>query len=77
MIKWAIKKYIIGKLNDMLDLYKDDVSRVKGILQVWITRLERILNCFKSLLAKLDDGKIDSEEIDQTAAEVEIVVKEW
>ena len=32
MIKWAIKKYIIGKLNDMLDLYKDDVSRVKGIL---------------------------------------------
>lgn len=29
------------------------------------------------MLAKLDDGKIDSEEIDQTIAEVEKVIKEW
>ena len=77
MLKWLAKKVIVGKLNDVLDLYKDDVSKVKGILQLWIARLEKILNCFKSLLAKLDDGKIDADEIDQTVAEVEIVVKEW
>lgn len=29
------------------------------------------------MLAKLDDGKIDSEEIDQTVAEVEQVIAEW
>lgn len=77
MLKWAIKKYIVGKVNDLLDQYKGDVDKVKDTLQVWIARLEKILSCFKSMLAKLDDGKIDADEIDQTVAEVEIVVKEW
>lgn len=77
MLKWAIKKYIVGKVNGLLDQYKGDVDKVKDTLQVWISRLEKILSCFKSTLAKLDDGKIDADEIDQTVAEVEIVVKEW
>ena len=77
MLKWAIKKYIVGKVNDLLDQYKGDVDKVKDTLQVWIARLEKILSCFKSMLAKLDDGKIDADEIDQTVAEVETVVKEW
>ena len=77
MLKWAIKKYIVGKVNGLLDQYKGDVDKVKDTLQVWSSRLEKILSCFKSTLAKLDDGKIDADEIDQTVAEVEIVVKEW
>lgn len=77
MIKWICKKVILSKLNEALDLYKDDVSKVKTIIQVWIARLEKIISCFKSLLAKLDDGKIDGDEIDQTVAEIEIVVKAW
>ena len=77
MLKWAIKKYIVGKVNGLLDQYKGDVDKVKDTLQVWIARLEKILSCFKSMLAKLDDGKIDADEIDQTVAEIEIVVKEW
>ena len=67
----------MGKVNGLLDQYKGDVDKVKDTLQVWIARLEKILSCFKSTLAKLDDGKIDADEIDQTVAEVEIVVKEW
>ena len=77
MIKWFAKRYVIGMLNDLLDQYKDDVSKVRDTLQVWIARLEKILSCFKSMLAKLDDGKIDADEIDQTVAEVEQVIKEW
>ena len=77
MIKWAIKKYVISKVNSLLDQYKDNIDKVKDTLQTWIARLEKILSCFKSTLAKLDDGKIDNEEIDQTVAEVEEVVKSW
>ena len=77
MIKWFAKRYVIGMLNDLLDQYKGDVDKVKDTLQVWIARLEKILSCFKSMLAKLDDGKIDADEIDQTVAEVEQVIKEW
>jgi len=77
MIKWFVTKVIIGKVNDLLDEYKSDVNKVKDTLQVWIARLEKILSCFKSTLAKLDDGKIDADEIDQTVAEIEAVIKEW
>lgn len=77
MVKWIIKRYVISKVNSLLDEYKDNVGKVKDTLQTWIARLEKIIGCFKSTLAKLDDGKIDSDEIDQTVAEVEEVVKSW
>ena len=77
MIMWAVKKYVIGKVNKVLDQYKDNVDKVKDTLTVWIARLEKVLSCFKGLLAKLDDGKLDDEEVDDTIADVEQVIKEW
>ena len=77
MCTWIVKKVIMGKVNDLLEEYKGNVSKVKDTLQLWIARLEKILSCFKSLLTRLDDGKIDDEEIDETAAEVENLIKEW
>ena len=68
---------IVVKINDLLDQYKDDVSKVRETLKVWIARLDKILFAFRSLLEKLEDNKIDAEEIDQTVAEVEQVIAEW
>lgn len=77
MTKWIVQKVIVSRLNDLLDQYKDDVSKVREALKVWIARLDKILFAFKSLLEKLEDNKIDAEEIDQTVAEVEEVIKSW
>lgn len=77
MIKWIVQKVIVGKINGLLDQYKDNVSKVRETLKVWIARLDKILFAFRSLLEKLEDNKIDSEEIDQTVAEVEQVIAEW
>ena len=77
MIKWAIKKYIVGMLNSVLEKYKDNVDGVRETLKVWIARLDKILYAFRSLLGKLDDNKIDSEEIDQTVDDVVDVIKNW
>lgn len=74
---WAVKKYVIGKVNKVLDQYKDNVDKMRDTLTVWIVRLEKVLSCFKGLLAKLDDGKLDNEEVDETIADVEQVIKEW
>lgn len=46
-------------------------------MKVWIARLDKILFAFRSLLDKLDDNKIDAEEIDQTMTEITQVIKEW
>ena len=77
MMKWIVKKVIVGKVNDLLDEYKCDVSNVKNTLIVWVARLEAIINCFKGLLQKLDDGKLDSDEIDQVVEEINILLKNW
>ena len=77
MLKFVIKRYIINKVNSLLDEYKDNVSKVKDTLQKWISRIDKILFTLRSLLSKLGDNQIDSEEIDQTVAEIEQVIKEW
>lgn len=77
MVKFVIKRYIINKVNSLLDEYKDNVSKVKDTLQKWISRIDKILFTLRSLLSKLGDNQIDSEEIDQTVAEIEQVIAEW
>lgn len=77
MIKWAIKKYLIGKVNEILEVNSTNVTKTKNTLDTWIGRLARILDCLKSILAKLDDNKLDSQEIDESVAEIEKVVKQW
>lgn len=77
MLKFVIKRYIVNKVNGLLDEYKDNVSKVKETLQKWISRIDKILFALRSLLSKLEDNQIDSDEIDQTVAEIEQVIKEW
>lgn len=77
MFKWIIKKFIIGQLNKLIDKYQDNINKVKDTLQIWISRLEKIIGCLKSLMTKLDDNQLDSEEVDETVSEIEIVIKEW
>lgn len=77
MIKWAIKKYLIGKVNEILEVNSTNVTKTKNTLDTWIGRLSRILDCLKSILAKLDDNKLDSQEIDDSVADIEKVVKQW
>lgn len=77
MIKWAVKHYLIGKINSLLETYKSNVDGVSTTLTVWIGRLERILACLRATLAKLDDGRVDETEIDQAVADVEEVIRGW
>ena len=51
--------------------------KTKNTIDTWVGRLQRILDCLKNILAKLDDNKLDSEEIDDSVAEIQKVVKSW
>ena len=77
MFEWIVKKVIVGKVNDLLKQYQNDVSKVKETLKVWIGRIKKVLECFESMLAKLDDNELDADELKQTADEVTKLVKEW
>lgn len=77
MIKWFAKKYVLGKVNDLLEVNQTNVVKVKNTIDTWVGRLQKILECLKNILSKLDDNKLDSEEIDDSVAEIQKVVKQW
>lgn len=77
MVKWFAKKYILGKVNDLLEVNQDNVVKVKNTIDTWVGRLQKVLDCLKNILSKLDDNKLDSEEIDDSVAEIQKVVKQW
>lgn len=76
-MKKIIKWWICRKVNGILDVNQDNATKIKNMLDTWIGRLARILDCLKNILAKLDDNKLDAQEIDDSVAEIEKVVKQW
>ena len=76
-MKKIIKWWLCRQVNDILEVNQGNVTKTKNTIDTWIGRLQRILDCLKSILAKLDDNKLDSQEIDDSVAEIEKVVKQW
>lgn len=77
LIQKVVKKFVIGKINDLLKKYKGDVDTVRAVLVTWVARLEKVLSCFKSVLAKIEDNELDENEAKETADEVAQLIKEW
>lgn len=77
MFEWLVKKILCGKINSLLNDYKGNVDKVRSTLNVWIWRIEKVLACLKSILTKLDDNQIDSDEVKDIVDEVTKLVREW
>ena len=76
-MKKIITWWLCRQVNDLLEVNQDNVTKVKNTIDTWVGRLQKILDCLKKILSKLDDNKLDSEEIDDSVAEIEKVVKSW
>lgn len=55
MFEWLVKKIIVGKINDLLKTYKGNIDKARQTLKLWTNRIEKVLACLNSMLAKLDD----------------------
>lgn len=77
MVEWLVKKVLCSKVNDLLKKYKGDVGKVKDTLKTWILRIQKLMSCLESMLAKLDDDELTSDEVKQTTDEVTKLIKEW
>lgn len=71
------KKYILSAVNDLLMEYKEDVNKVTTTLNLWIERLEKVMSLLRRIGARVDDGKIDDEEIEVSVDELSDVIKSW
>lgn len=71
------KKYIISAINDTLEKYKYNVSEISGTLELWIKRLQIIIEEFKNIISRISDGKIEDNEIKESVKEISDIIQNW
>ena len=76
-VLWLAKKYIVSAVNDTLVKYKDNVLKITNKITLWTERLEKIILQLKKINARVADGKITKEEIEESMSELDVLVKEF
>lgn len=76
-VLWLAKKYVVSAVNDTLVKYKDNVIKITSKITLWTERLEKIILQLKKINARVADGKITKEEIEESMSELEVLVKEF
>ena len=76
-VLWLAKKYIVSAVNDTLVKYKDNVLKITSKITLWIERLEKIILQLKKINARVADGKITKEEIEESMSELDVLVQEF
>lgn len=77
LIIYFAKKYLVKELNDILKQHEDDVAKVTATIDKWINRLQKIIKQLKALNNRVLDCNIDDDEVKDTIAEVEQLIKEF
>ena len=68
------KHYILKAINDTLSKHSDDVSAITQKIDLWTSRLQRIIIQLQRINERVADGNVDIAELDQTAEEIETLV---
>ena len=76
-VLWLAKKYVVSAVNDTLVKYKDNVLKITNKITLWTERLEKIILQLKKINARVADGKITKEEIEESMSELDVLVKEF
>ena len=68
------KHYMLKAINDTLSKHSDDVSAITQKIDLWTSRLQRIIIQLQRINERVADGNVDITELDQTADEIETLV---
>lgn len=76
-VLWLAKKYVVSAVNNTLVKYKDNVLKITSKITLWTERLEKIILQLKKINARVADGKITKEDIEESMSELEVLIKEF
>ena len=72
-----LRKFILGQVNKVLEERKDSIDKTRETVKLWTDRTQKVLGCLQSILAKLEDNKIDDNEIEEAIEQLSSLVKGW
>ena len=69
LVKWGVKKWLVGVVDAALAKYNVNIERARAIVATAIAKIEAVIAFLKSLDGKLADGKLTEQEADEIVAE--------
>ena len=76
LVKWGVKKWLVGVVDNALAKYNTNIDRARAIVATAIAKVEAVIAFLKSLDAKLADGKLTEQEADAITDEAVKLAKE-
>lgn len=76
LVKWGVKKWLVGVVDNALAKYNTNIDRARAIVATAIAKVEAVIAFLKSLDAKLADGKLTEQEADDITDEAVKLAKE-
>ena len=71
------KKYVISAINDILEKNKENVGKICEKISYLTTKLTIIIELLKKISARCSDGKLEDDEVQQTVADLEKIIKDF
>lgn len=69
LIKWGVRKWLVGVVNTALKDYAAQVNRARVFLAAAIAKVEAVTTFLKALDRKLEDGTVTDAEADEAVEE--------
>lgn len=76
LVKWGVKKWLVGVVDAALAKYNENIDRARAIVAAAIAKVEAVIAFLKSLDGKLADGKLTEDEADEITDEAVKLAKE-
>lgn len=71
------KRYAIRAVNDLLADSRGNVAKITQTIGTWTERLSKVLDCLKGINARVSDGRLEDEEVEESLKEVETLIREF
>ncbi len=55
MVEWFVKRFVCKRVNGLLQDKRQSVGVLRTKLKTWCVRLQGLLSCVESLIAKIED----------------------
>lgn len=69
LVKWGVKKWLIGMVNTALVDYKDKVEKARAFISAAIEKVDAVTAFLRSIDAKLADNNVTDTEADDAINE--------
>lgn len=69
LVKWGVKKWLVGMVNTALVDYKDKVEKARAFISAAIEKVDAVTAFLRSIDAKLADNNVTDTEADDAINE--------